>query len=210
MPRPKPVHPRVVPAALQPLVAAALSLSASTPASKPARKKITSQPEHDSAELMRLPSGPVLRLTRGRMPVLANAMKGRGYGGNPKAQKAAEAIQRELAREIRDWRSWAKMMAESVHEPTGFKFTGPLAVEVVHLRKTAGLADLGAPFFCSKAVIDGVADAGVIPEDGPKIVTRLSFLPPIITGWHGLMVMFTPTAEPFPGILDTRNGEGLF
>lgn len=202
----KPVHPRAVPAEL--MVSPAVEAPGATV--KRPRKKIESQTEHDAAELLRMPSGPILRLTRGRMPVLVNAMKGRGYGGNPKAQKAAEAIQRELAREIRDWRSWGRMMAESVREPTGFKFTGTLAVEVVHIRKNAVLADLGAPFFCSKAIIDGVADAGVIPEDGPKTVVRLSFLSPIITGWHGLLVQFTPAVEPFPGILDTRNGEGLF
>jgi hypothetical protein len=97
-----------------------------------------------------------------------------------KQSNAMFAIRREVA----DWREWARDAAEGVAP-----LTPPVAVTVTHLRKNrASIPDTGAPILAVKAVIDGLVDAGVLPDDGPEFVVELLFLAPIIVGWQGLRV----------------------
>jgi crossover junction endodeoxyribonuclease RusA len=37
-----------------------------------------------------------------------------------------------------------------------------------------------------KAAIDGLVDAGIIPDDSPEFVTQVRFLPPVVCGVDGL------------------------
>ena len=66
----------------------------------------------------------------------------------------------------------------------------PVTVTATHLRRNrAAMPDVGAPILAVKAVIDGLVDAGVLPDDGPDIVRRLTFEAPEIAGFHGLRVV---------------------
>ena len=87
-------------------------------------------------------------------------------------------------RELADWREWAAKEAAGL--PC---IPGTVSVIVTHLRKTrASLPDVGSPMLAVKAIIDGVVDAGVLPEDGPSVVRRLVFEAPLVVGFHGLRV----------------------
>lgn len=44
------------------------------------------------------------------------------------------------------------------------------------------MADTGGHFPVAKACIDGLVDAGVIPDDGPKFVLSLTFRAPKVDG----------------------------
>ena len=48
------------------------------------------------------------------------------------------------------------------------------------------LPDTAACVGAAKAAIDGVTDAGVIPDDGPAHVRRLTFMAPIVSGRDAL------------------------
>ncbi len=100
---------------------------------------------------------------------------------NEARRKGAWSFRKELA----NWREWAA--AEAAGTPA---LVGPVTVTVTHLRPSrGGLPDTGAPFYAAKAVIDGLVDAGVLPEDGPAVVRRLTFEAPEIVGHHGLRVV---------------------
>ena len=42
-----------------------------------------------------------------------------------------------------------------------------------------------------KAGLDGLVDAGVLPDDGPEHVTAVTFVPPERTGQDGLTITLT-------------------
>ena len=44
------------------------------------------------------------------------------------------------------------------------------------------MADTGGHFPVAKACIDGLVDAGVIPDDGPEFVRSLTFKAPQVDG----------------------------
>ena len=108
---------------------------------------------------------------RDKMPVTVNAAR-------------RTRTMRLVNNELKEWRAWAKAEADGLPP-----MVGPVTVRVTHLRKTrASMPDVGAPILAVKAVIDGVVDAGVLGEDGPAVVARLTFLAPEVVGWHGLRV----------------------
>jgi hypothetical protein len=51
------------------------------------------------------------------------------------------------------------------------------------------MPDTGAPILAVKAMIDGAVEAGLLPNDKPDTVRKLTFLAPEITGKHGLAVV---------------------
>jgi hypothetical protein len=54
------------------------------------------------------------------------------------------------------------------------------------------LLDVGSILPTVKAAIDGLVDAGLIPNDTAEYVTRLVFLPPEIVGRDALLLDVTP------------------
>jgi hypothetical protein len=90
----------------------------------------------------------------------------------------------KLRKELAEWRAWGRLVEA---EP----IAGPVEVWVEHLRKTrASIPDCGAPILAAKAVIDGLVDAGILPSDGPDVVTLLAFRAPVVCGRHGLRLTF--------------------
>lgn len=142
-----------------------------------------------------------LGLQRGKMPVTINKAKGQAQG----------ATQWLLANEIKDWRAWAGTLMIGSRGQTLVTLKPPVEVTVFHLRKNrAAVPDTGAPMFAVKAILDGLVDAGALPDDGPEYVRRLIFEAPRITGFQGLRISVQPLhGEPL-GLVDETKSEGLF
>lgn len=116
-----------------------------------------------------------LTIERRTMPVTFNASRSsRGKGAW------------RVGKELKAWREWAYLEGE------GWELAWPVAVRIEHLRVNgAGMPDVGAPILAVKAAIDGLVDARVLPDDGPKYVQRLTFEAPQIVGYHGLRLTLT-------------------
>jgi hypothetical protein len=56
------------------------------------------------------------------------------------------------------------------------------------MKNRAGLQDTGGCFPAVKAAIDGLVDAGLLPNDGPAVVKRLTFNAPVI-GFRDALVI---------------------
>jgi hypothetical protein len=116
----------------------------------------------------------VLVAERERMPITVNTAKTRGAHFRIRA-------------ELKNWRTWAAEAAVGVQS-----LTPPVTVHVEHLRISgSGAPDHGSPYFAQKGLLDGLVDAGVLPDDGQKFVHRLIFESMQIVGWHGLRVTLT-------------------
>jgi hypothetical protein len=83
--------------------------------------------------------------------------------------------------ETKDWRKWG---ADELRGPL-FTLDPPVVAVVEHLRPR-GTSDTVAPVIAYKGLMDGLVDAGVLPDDGPKYLGDVLFRPPVIAGYHGL------------------------
>ncbi len=81
------------------------------------------------------------------------------------------------AKLTREWREAFRVLALAEHIP-------PLSTLVVHAhpfyRTARSLPDTAACVGSVKAAIDGLVDAGVIAEDGPAVVRRVTFHAPVV------------------------------
>jgi crossover junction endodeoxyribonuclease RusA len=70
---------------------------------------------------------------------------------------------------------------------------GPIVVDATPHYPTRRSSDVAACFPSVKAAIDGLVDRGVIPDDGPEWVRRLTFHPPQlgVPGMAGLTLTIT-------------------
>jgi hypothetical protein len=84
---------------------------------------------------------------------------------------------------VKDWRAVFAALAREAHIPAFEAITVKVQPE---LRNRASMPDTGACIGAAKAAIDGLVDAGVIPEDGPAFVHRLTFERPMVTGVDAL------------------------
>lgn len=92
----------------------------------------------------------------------------------------------ELVREWRDAFAWLARKERIPH-------LDQVAIGVTpELRNRASMPDTGACIGAAKAAIDGLVDAGVLSEDGPDIVTMLSFHRPEVTGTDALRLVILP------------------
>jgi crossover junction endodeoxyribonuclease RusA len=78
---------------------------------------------------------------------------------------------RARAAEVRYWRGAAKLLAR--HAPLLDAVT---VTARPHVRDRIP-QDVAACYPSAKAIIDGLVDAGVLRNDGPSVVTALTFLP---------------------------------
>ena len=79
------------------------------------------------------------------------------------------------AARTRQWRSDAFYAARL----TGIPHLERAEIEVAVEQARGKLADPGSHAPPAKAAIDGLVDAGVLPDDSPAHLLRLSFVPPI-------------------------------
>jgi hypothetical protein len=89
------------------------------------------------------------------------------------------------AKWVREWRAVFNALALEAEIPPLQAITVTVQPE---LRNRASTPDTGACIGAAKAAIDGLVDAGVIPEDGPRVVRRLTFEAPVVTGVDALQL----------------------
>lgn len=124
-------------------------------------------------------------LTYEARPWLLNAERAggaRGIGGHfGRAEKVAE------------WRTTfaALSLAEKV-PPLEW-----VTVEAAQTCRDHRMPDVGACLPAVKAAIDGIVDAGVIPDDDPRYLHALTFLAPVCTGTDALNLRISgPVCAP--------------
>lgn len=119
----------------------------------------------------------IVRLHHDEMPVTLNVAK-------------QSQMQWKLRKELQKWRKVGRDRAAGALRLSP-PLTPPVRVVVHHYRPNrAAMPDTGAPILAAKAVIDGAVEAGLLPNDKPETVRRLTFLAPEVVGKHGLEVVF--------------------
>ena len=87
-----------------------------------------------------------------------------------------------------DTKWWRQQFCE-LAEQAGIPELEQIHVTVVPLHKNGrSPQDTAACFPAAKAGIDGLVDAGIIPDDTPNIVVRVDFHAPRICGVDGLRI----------------------
>lgn len=81
----------------------------------------------------------------------------------------------ERASLVKEWRHGFELLAKSEKIPPMSWIT----VTVEPHQKGGRLQDVGACNPAVKAAIDGIVDAGVLPDDSSQFVRSLTFLPPV-------------------------------
>ena len=90
------------------------------------------------------------------------------------------------AKKVRDTRERFGWLAREAKVPQ----LGAIVVSAVPLvRDRRGLQDTGGCFPAVKAAIDGLVDAGVIPDDDPAHVTKICFHAPQVGDVEGLRLV---------------------
>lgn len=83
------------------------------------------------------------------------------------------------AKLVKTWREAAYLAALEAKVP---KMESMEVVFIPCRKDRRHMADTGGHFPVAKACIDGLVDAGVIPDDGPQFVTSLTFRSPYVDG----------------------------
>jgi crossover junction endodeoxyribonuclease RusA len=74
---------------------------------------------------------------------------------------------------------------------------GRIAVAVTPLHKDRrSPQDVGACSPAAKAAIDGLVDAGVIPDDTPQFLCAVLYLPPLVWGANGMQLTVIDATDP--------------
>jgi hypothetical protein len=96
----------------------------------------------------------------------------------------------QRAQAVRRWRSAFTILAKEATVPQ------LLAVEIAvtpFLASRRGLQDVAGCFPAAKAAIDGLVDAGVIPDDSPAHLLSLTFQAPIVGQGDALELVVSET-----------------
>ena len=94
---------------------------------------------------------------------------------------------------VRTWRAAFAGLARAEHLPR----LGPVRVTVTpHLADRRGRQDVGGCMPAAKAAIDGIVDAGVLPDDTPAHVVALTFRPPVYGRGDALAVVLEEVGRP--------------
>jgi crossover junction endodeoxyribonuclease RusA len=111
--------------------------------------------------------------------------------------------------DVRPWtanaeRTWNHYKRAEVVRETRLRFGWkarslniPLQNQIVviarpHRKDRRSMPDVGACFPTVKAAIDGIVDAGVIPNDTPQHLLAIVFYAPIVSGKEGLSIRIVP------------------
>ena len=93
-------------------------------------------------------------------------------------------------------RTAAGLLARNWLRTGGMAFTTPVEVRFVPHQKNRGVAaDTANHLPACKAVLDGLVDAGVIPEDNPSWVLSQTFYPPLKTKSTGVLVLMQEATD---------------
>jgi hypothetical protein len=83
------------------------------------------------------------------------------------------------AKFVKQWRTASCVEAKAAKVP---KMKSMEITFIPYRANRRNMADTGGHFPVAKACIDGLVDAGVIPDDGPEYVTSLTFEAPRVDG----------------------------
>lgn len=89
-----------------------------------------------------------------------------------------------------EWRGVFHLLALEQHIPRLTRVT----IVVDHQTRTRQLPDTCAIAPAYKAALDGIVDAGILPDDGPEYVHAVTFLPAHRTGRDALTLTLTEVA----------------
>lgn len=89
---------------------------------------------------------------------------------------------------VRRWRQAFALLAQEERVPT---FDAIEVTATPHLANRRGQQDVGGCYPAAKAAIDGLADAGVISDDGPDHVRSLTFTAPVFGQGDALVLVIT-------------------
>lgn len=87
----------------------------------------------------------------------------------------------------KEWRTAFATLARMAGEEPFTRVT----ITVDHQTRTNRLPDTCSCVLAAKAGIDGLVDAGLLPDDSPQYVTSVTYLPPHRTGQDGLSITLT-------------------
>lgn len=90
------------------------------------------------------------------------------------------------AKLVKEWREVFAQLARDAGVPT---FDAICVTVYPELRHRGSMPDTAACIGAAKAAIDGLVDAGVIPDDGPEFVHRLTFERPVVTGVDAVEIL---------------------
>ena len=127
----------------------------------------------------------VLERRTARAPLTTNGYMRDPHGYGPKAGKILAAKKHADYDVTEEWRKWAAAeYADRLWTPA----SGPVAVEVRALRKGRRneRIDVSAMFILAKAVIDGLTDAEMWPDDNDTVVEEMRLLPHLVVGEYGV------------------------
>lgn len=113
------------------------------------------------------------------------------FEGRPPTHNRTRSAHFHDARRItKEYRERAAL--QSLRKP---KFARPVTVRVSPHCNNNRLADAGACFDVAKAIIDGIVDAGLLPDDGPKWVRQLIMDAPVNSGEDVLIVCISEVED---------------
>lgn len=92
---------------------------------------------------------------------------------------------------MREWRQVFHTLAVVNRVPPCAR----VGIDVVHTVVKGKLPDAGACFPAVKAAVDGIVDAGVLPDDGPECVAWIRFHAPRKTGVDSVTLIISNTEE---------------
>jgi hypothetical protein len=84
----------------------------------------------------------------------------------------------QVAKVRREWREAGALSWLTNRQ----KFSTPVEIIVDHEVAKGRVPDVGSCAECVKAFIDGLVDAGMLPDDNPQYLAKLSYMAPRKTG----------------------------
>jgi hypothetical protein len=146
-----------------------------TPPAKPKRAKAKAKTPHPLAGTLPAldrPDGQLTyRLTHEARPWTLNVERQGGTGHFKRAKL------------VKEWREAFTWLARAAHMAPAQTIGVTVWPEVRH---GGSLPDTAACVGAAKAAIDGIVDTGMLPDDGPQHVRRLTFMAPIVSGRDAL------------------------
>lgn len=94
----------------------------------------------------------------------------------------------ELAKHVKRWRRHGRHQTEELDVPALAAIT---VTSTPHRETRRSLPDVAAEAGAVKALVDGIVDAGVIPDDKPAHMRSLTYNAPVIDGWDGIELTIT-------------------
>lgn len=94
---------------------------------------------------------------------------------------------------VRDIREAARIRTlDAMRRDATPAFTVPVTVEFMPYQAVGVLADTANHLPPCKAVLDGIVDAGLLPNDNPTWVVSQTFYPPVRSKMIGINVLIKP------------------